>query len=281
MTMLDGTTVLLTGAAGGMGVEMALALANAGAMVAAADRDAERLRRLVERAHPLGAAQNIHPLTVDLADAGECERLVPRVLHDCGGLDALVNLAGIGMEAVASDLTTRPPRFWDYDMAGWQRLVDVNLRAPWLLAVAATRHMLGRPRGRIVNITTSFDSMLMSGLSAYGQSKAALEASTASWAGDLAGTAITVNALAPGGPTNTPFFPAYPDIDRDRLIQPDVMGPPLVWLLSPASDGFTNRRVLARLWDTTLPPHEAAASASAPAAWAGFGSQAVRPRPDV
>ena len=78
----------------------------------------------------------------------------------------------------------------------------------FLMAHFAAKEMLKNNWGRIINVTTSFDTMLAGGLSAYGASKSALEASTASWAKDLADTGVTVNILVPGGPADTAFFPA-------------------------------------------------------------------------
>ena len=74
------------------------------------------------------------------------------------------------------------------------------------MARFAAPPMIARKWGRIVNVTTSFDTMLAAGLSAYGASKAALEASSAIWAKDLAGTGVSVNILVPGGPTETEGF---------------------------------------------------------------------------
>src|SRR5262249_28065722 len=72
----------------------------------------------------------------------------------------------------------------------------------------------------------------------YGPSKAALEAATVIWAKDLAGTGVTVNALAPGGPANTRMIPATEVADRSTLIQPEAMIAPITWLMSPRSDAY-------------------------------------------
>src|SRR5207253_7654247 len=116
-------------------------------------------------------------------------------------------------------------------------------------------------------VATSFDTMLACGLSAYGASKAALEANCVSFAKDLEGTGVTVNILVPGGPTDTPgFFP--PGKPRPPLLlDPEIMGTPAVWLASPQSDGISACRFIARDWDVRLPAAEAAARARAPAAW--------------
>ena len=88
------------------------------------------------------------------------------------------------------------------------------------------------------------------GLSPYGPSKAALESETAIWAQDLAGTGVTVNALLPGGATLTGMIPAvFPESARSRLLDPAIMVPPLLWLVSSAADAISGRRVIANQWD--------------------------------
>ena len=144
------------------------------------------------------------------------------------------------------------------------------------MARAAVPGMIAGGGGRIVNVTTSLDTMLAAGMAPYGQSKAALEAGTAIWAKDLAGTGVTANVLVPGGPVDSAFLPPDTQFPRDKLIKPDIMAAPIVWLASPAAD-VTGRRFVARLWDTSLAPDEAARRAGAPVAWEGYGAQAVRP----
>jgi NAD(P)-dependent dehydrogenase (short-subunit alcohol dehydrogenase family) len=145
------------------------------------------------------------------------------------------------------------------------------------MAHFATKVMRANNWGRIINVTTSFDTMLAGGLSAYGAAKSALEASTASWAKDLAGTGITCNILVPGGPTDTAFFPDGAP-KPPKLIDPQVMAVPVVWLASPASDGITGQRFIARDWDTRLPPAEAAARVRAPAGWPNLAESAQAAR---
>jgi 3-oxoacyl-[acyl-carrier protein] reductase len=107
--------------------------------------------------------------------------------------------------------------------------------------------------------------MMLEGFSPYGPSKAALEAATAVWAKDLASTGVTVNALLPGGPANTRMIPAHEASDRSKLVQPEVMMAPIVWLMSSASDGVTGRRFVAKDWDRSLDPRAAAEKAGAAA----------------
>jgi 3-oxoacyl-[acyl-carrier protein] reductase len=172
---------------------------------------------------------------------------------------------------------TEPVRFWEAETERWQAMMDVNFKAPFLLAREVAPGMIDAGWGRIVNVTTSLDTMIRQNYTPYGQSKAALEAATSSWAKDLAGTGVTVNVLVPGGPTNTGFIPANAPFDRAALIQPGVMVEPIRWLASRDSDGVTDCRFVGRDWDTSLAPDEAAQRTRAPAAWPGIGTTAAWP----
>ena len=97
---------------------------------------------------------------------------------------------------------------------------------------------------------------------------------------DLAGSGVTVNVLVPGGVTNTAMVPQQAGFDRTRMIQPEVMAPPLVWLVSDAAGGVTGRRFLAVHWDAALPPEEAAEQAGAPVAWIGIATMPIEPPRD-
>jgi len=94
---------------------------------------------------------------------------------------------------------------------------------------------------------------------------------------ELDGTGVTANVLVPGGAADTRLVPQSQAPDRTKLIAPDVMVAPLIWLCSDASDGVTGQRFVGTRWDEKLPPAEAAKQAGAPAAWQQLGRQAVLP----
>jgi len=168
-------------------------------------------------------------------------------------------------------------KFYEANAEGVLRIFAINMGGVYLMSRFAAQEMLKKNWGRIVNITTSFDTMLAGGLTPYGASKSALEASTAGWAKDLAGTGVTCNILVPGGPTDTAFFP--PGAPKPPvLIDPQVMAVPVVWLASSASDGISGSRFIARDWDASLPPDEAAQRVRSPAGWPTLaeGAQATR-----
>ncbi len=261
--MLADRMAVVTGAASGMGRVMARALAGAGAKVAGVDIDSGGLDRLGTEAVFAG---NFRKVVTDVSQAADCRRAVQDVVDTFGALDILVNCAGISMSAAAAHKEARI-KFFAADPDGWQRIFAINCVGAFLMARFAAAPMIERGWGRIINVTTSFDTMLAAGLSAYGASKAALEASCVTWAKDLEGTGVTVNILVPGGPTDTPgFFP--PGKPRPPLLlDPEIMGVPVVWLASPQSDGVSACRFVARDWDNSLPPAEAAQRVRAPAAW--------------
>ncbi|MCC6776868.1 MAG: SDR family oxidoreductase [Hyphomicrobiales bacterium] len=271
---LDGRIAVVTGAANGMGRVMARALAGAGAHIAAVDIAAGALARLGEEAVFGG---RLLALPTDVSKLEDCAAAVARVCDHYGRLDILINCAGISM-SIAADNKQARIKFFDVDPQVWKRIVTINCLGAFQMTRLAVEPMLTSGFGRIINVTTSFDTMLGAGLSAYGASKAGLEAASVSFAKDLEGTGVTVNVLVPGGPTDTPgFFP--PGKPRPpALLPPEIMGPPAVWLASRNSDGVTGCRFVARDWDTRLPSDEAAARARAPAGWPELARSATSAR---
>jgi NAD(P)-dependent dehydrogenase (short-subunit alcohol dehydrogenase family) len=117
--------------------------------------------------------------------------------------------------------------------------------------------------------------MLNAGNPTHGPSKAALEALSAVMAKDLVGTGVTVNVLVPGGATNTSMISDGAGSDRAKLIQPEVMVPPLLWLVTDAAEKVKGRRFLGIHWDPALPPEQAAERAGAPVAWTSIATMPI------
>jgi 3-oxoacyl-[acyl-carrier protein] reductase len=171
----------------------------------------------------------------------------------------LINNAARGMKYVSEDFMTQPTRFWETPAETWRLVIETNVVGPFLMARAAVPAMLAHHWGRIVNISINAETMRRRGFSPYGPSKAALESATTIWAQDLADTGITVNALLPGGATHTGMIPqSFPDHLRATLLDPEIVVPPLLWMVSTKSDGVTGRRFVATKWHADNPQGETA-----------------------
>lgn len=265
--MPNSRVAIVTGAASGIGRAMASGLMAAGYQVAAVDRDTEGLAGL-------RAAQT---LTADLAEQGACSKVVEAVRAKFGRIDILVNNAGIGQPALRPDQRTNPLRFWQINRTQWQNFLAINATAPLMMARAVAPQMMAAGRGRIVTVTTSLGTMIRPGYILYGASKAAAEAACAIMAGDLAGSGVTSNVLVPGGVTDTALVSDYTAEERQHMLRPGIMVPPLLWLVSDAAAEVNGRRFLAAHWDTKLPPDEAAKAAGAPIAWTELATMPIEP----
>lgn len=264
-----GSVVLLTGAARGLGRAMTRALVASGNRVAAIDLDASgpEMRGLVDECAALGASERLLPVEADITRAQDCEAAVERAIAQFGTVHGLVNNAGRGMQDIGNVQVGPRKRFYEVAPEAWTGVIDVNLNGAFMMARAIAPRLVEQGWGRIVNVVTSTGTMQAVGFSPYGPSKAGLEAATVIWSKDLDGTGVTVNALLPGGAANTRMIPASEISDRSKLVQPDVMCAPVVWLMSSASDGVNGRRIVANKWDTRLSHAQALAAASAPAGW--------------
>ena len=259
-------SAIITGAASGMGRVMALALSEAGFDVVAVDRNAEALTTL---------PAPIKPFQADLALPDSYGKITAATIEAFGRIDVLINNAGIGQAGIRDDQRRNPIRFWEVTPEQWNRFVTVNATAPIMMSHAVLPHMLKADSGRIITVTTSLGTMVREGYLLYGSSKAAAEASMAVLSADLKGTAITANVLVPGGVTDTPLVGAAGD--RSKMLRPEIMVPPLLWLVSDAGATVSGRRFIAADWDVALPPAQAAEKAGAPVAWLSIARMPIEP----
>lgn len=278
MTAREGSRVaIVTGAGRGIGRAMALGLIDAGSRVLASDIDGDVLESVQREAEARGAASRVAILAADVGRDESAEAIVDAAVAHFGGLDVLVNNAGIGPNTVRPGATPGKD-FRDMAPADFRRILEVNTVAPFLMTRAAVKPMLAQGWGRVINVTTSLDSMWRKGMLPYGGSKAANEAHCCIMAEELQGTGVTVNILVPGGPVNTRLVGnSFTEEQKRRLIQPEIMVPPLLWLVSDETNAVTGRRFIAAFWDRALPPAEAAEKCGAPMAWQQLGHQAIFP----
>lgn len=180
---LSGKRALVTGASGGIGSAIAKALSDAGAEVALSGTRTERLEEVAK-----DIAGTTHILPCNLSDLEAVDRLAPDAESAMGGLDILINNAGV----------TRDNIFMRMKDSEWDEVIAVNLTAAFHLARGAVKGMMKRRYGRIVSITSVVGVAGNAGQGNYAASKAGLIGMTKALAQEVASRNITVNTIAPG-----------------------------------------------------------------------------------
>ncbi|BBL81079.1 beta-ketoacyl-ACP reductase [Rubrobacter xylanophilus] len=233
---LAGKRALVTGAGMGIGQGIAVELARCGADVAVhyAHTPPDETVREVER-----AGRRAHPVQGDLSRVPECERVVEEAASSLGGLDVLVNNAGI----------TRALDFLDTDEETYDAIFDLNMKGYFFCARRAVPYMLEAGSGSIVNITSVHGFAGFPHHTAYAATKGAIIAFTRQLAIELAGRGIRVNAIGPGLIEVPRYYdiPGYsPEQGRElvpwgRVGKPKDVGPAAAFLASDAADFITGQ----------------------------------------
>jgi gluconate 5-dehydrogenase len=224
---------------------MAQALNAAGARVAVTSRSRQRAE---------DTAQALGPDAIGLRLDVRVEESVSDVLDEAidrlGRIEMLVNNAGIGMRTVNNRFLTEMQPFWEVSPDGFRDVLDTKVTGTFLVTRTVAPLMLELGSGRIVNISMSESTMTRPGFVPYGPSGAAVEALSRIMAAELSGTGVTVNMLLPGGATATGMVPDdIPAEMRSRLLDPDIMGPPIVWLASDDAAGVHDERIIATTFE--------------------------------
>ncbi|ALN80789.1 2-dehydro-3-deoxy-D-gluconate 5-dehydrogenase KduD [Lysobacter antibioticus] len=236
---LDGTVALVTGANRGLGQAIALALAQAGADIAAvASGTMDETAALVR-----GLGRRLLPLQADLSSLEPIDRIVAETIETLGAVDILVNNAGLIRRADALD----------FSEADWDAVMNVNLKSAFFLAQAVGRGMVARGRGKIINVASMLSFQGGIRVPSYTASKSGLAGITRLLANEWAGKGLNVNAIAPGYMTTDNTAQLRSDEARNRDIlaripagrwgQPSDIGGAAVFLASRASD-YVNGAVL-------------------------------------
>lgn len=236
-----GVRVLVTGGTSGLGRAMAAALVAAGARVALTGRHIASAEGVAAALGPSAIG-----IGMDVRDEEAVRGGVATAIDRLGGLDVLVNNAGVGMRTVNPRFLVDLQPFWKVSTEGWQQVIATNLTGYFLVAREVAPYLVAQGHGRIVNISMNHETMRRPGFVPYGPSRAGAESLSRIMAGDLATTGVTVNILLPGGATATGMIPdETPGNIRERLLDPAVMGRPIVYLCSPAANDVHDERIVA------------------------------------
>src|SRR5947209_20488280 len=269
---MEQRVAIVTGGLRGLGRAMALGLAGIGHRVAAIGHIASDIAEMKAAAGALGVGRLVWPLVADLREAGECDRVVAETRDHFGTIDILVNNAGLTFTYIDPARFRRPTlqRFWEVGDEIVDNVIATNYLPGDRLARRVAPAMVAQGWGRIVNVTTKLDTMNRVGTHPYGASKAALEMATEVWAKDVEGTGLAINIVHPGA---RPQYPRQAEemraMSREgraaRLVEPDEMVPPLLYVVSREADRVNGMRFDANAWDASLTAAEAARHAGRPA----------------
>ena len=191
MARFDGMAAVVTGGASGIGLGIAGRLASEGARLSLWDRDAAGLAAARER-----LAADAHGVALDITDPDAVQRAADESMATLGRIDIVIASAGITGPNAAS---------WDYPVADWDRVIDVNLNGVYYTCRAVVPHMLRAGSGRIVAIASIAGKEGNPNAAAYSASKAGVIGLVKSLGKELAQTAIRVNCVAPAA-VRTPLF---------------------------------------------------------------------------
>jgi len=263
---LKDRVILITGGSRGFGWFIAQRLLEGGAkVILTASRSANQLKDVNEKAKGIAGADHCLTIQADVANWNDCQRTVDAVLNAFGKIDVLINNAGKGSSEYRVTMDSTSTRFWDIPVESWRSIIETNLTGTFQMTKAVIPTMIEQKQGKIFSISTSLTTMIGTGLSPYGASKAGLEAAHVVWARELKNDGIDVNILLPGGASDTDFIPQVMvagEVGKrvgptNRLLPGDVIVPPAVYLCTDATKGITGRRIIAKFWDHDLPAADA------------------------
>ena len=217
---LAGKIAIITGASRGIGRAICLALSNEGATVILAARSIDKLKETADEVARVGGKPEI--IVTDLAEEGSIKNLIQVTNKNFGKLDILVNNAGVTHSAKLEQTSTQD----------WDKLFQVNTRAPFILCKEALPLLSEAEAAYIINIASVVGVKGYPLQSAYTASKHALRGMTISLAEELKGSNIRVHLLCPGGVDTDMVQRVRPDIKKDELIGADEIAELVLYLVT-------------------------------------------------
>lgn len=231
--MLQGKVALITGASQGLGEALALAYAKEGASLVVNSRSEGSIRPVAEEVERLGV--KVLAVAADVSKGEDARRLVDVAVAEFGGIDVLVNNAGLLGPRVAIE---------DYPEDEWRRVIDANLTGPYLISKAAIPHI--REGGSVINVVSGVSVEGRAEWGAYSVSKFGVEGLSQILAAELEDRGIRSNAVDPGGMRTDMRAAAYPEEDPQTRITPEENIAVFLYLASDESKGVTGQRFKAQ-----------------------------------
>jgi NAD(P)-dependent dehydrogenase (short-subunit alcohol dehydrogenase family) len=235
---VEGKTIIVTGASGGLGKGLSLAYAKAGANIVAVSRNISKLEELVHEVERAGS--NAVAVKTDVTNSHDVEHMLSVTIDHFGCVDVLFNNAGMSIPGLLAEQVSEKEM---------QTIMDANLKGVFLCGTTVGRHMIDRKRGKIINMSSVLGQALWAGASIYCVSKAAINQLTKAWAIEWAPKNVTVNALAPTFVVTDMNRHLFANKDyQERVLRhlpmgrigtiEDLVGP-AIFLASKASDFMT------------------------------------------
>ncbi len=226
---------LITGASRGIGRSIALELATLGYSLALVGRDRKALENVVSQALEAGAAKAVG-IVAELSEVRNCTCIVERCVEELGGIDVLVNCAGLSLSGSFTEVS---PEQWD-------RIFAVNAKAPFFICQAALPALKASSKATVINIASVVGFKGYAHQSVYSSSKHALSGFTKVFAKEVQPYGIRVHLISPGGVATEMVTQMRPDINPDELIQPEEIAEIVRFLVTKEGKGTIDQFYIRR-----------------------------------